>query len=144
MNCDMGLSNIFMNFFSLSVHELPAHLGTIKFFVITFTLAYLGVNQVLLLPFKRRIQLKPQRSVEKLTCEEKKRYTWLVWTYNRSLSHWDQVYCQKPHVHDEWDSKNVLMEVCWQFCVHKTFIPKVHLCICYIFGIVFTRSFRVI
>lgn len=45
-------------------------------------------------------------------------------------------------MHDEWDSKNVLMEVWWQFCVHKTYISKVHLCICYIFWYCFFFSFK--
>lgn len=34
------------------------------------------------------------------------------------------------------------MEVWWQFCVHKTSIPKVHLCICYIFWYCFFFSFK--
>lgn len=34
------------------------------------------------------------------------------------------------------------MEVWWQFCVHKTSIPKVHLCICYIFWYCFCFSFK--
>lgn len=91
--------------------------------------------------FTRDGDLKPHTGRKNLTCRVK-RCIRLVWTQNRSLPHWEQVYCQQPHIHDKWDSKNVLMEVWWQFCVHKTSIPKVHLCICYIFWCCFFFSFK--
>lgn len=44
--------------------------------------------------FTRDGDLKPQNGRKDLTCSVK-RCIWQVWTQNRNLPHWEQVYCQK-------------------------------------------------